>query len=604
MNHSLKNRMKGKVDVWWQKTQSLNSNLIVPNISNMESYLGLPFRNRMKGIFDILAPERKVGKLYPIHDTFASEKNPYSIYGNSNNILVGYSEGKKYEGLLKFNLQELFPSYSEDAYILIDSVLKLTISNVRDIKDIDLNFYEVSLGNWNENSTTWANKPIKSNILASTINIKGDESETGDFEIYIDIGELIYKWLNNPQNNNGIIMETKETINNIISIYSKENGNENLNPQLLITYIDLNSPFVTKNKYLHSVVSVWENKTSSITSELEVEVVQSTKSIASEFLILNKPGDLLSSLEITRDRVYCELDVVGNHIASEVTVYSSATNRISNTLNVRQINMDNEIKISKLYNIENELIVGKGSMLQGFLGINANRLVNDISFKYENNIISEVYADSNWRILNDITIPNISNINGYLYCSDFLESRLTNILNISDVYNLDNHIYISSINSISNYLGVYKFDSINNIVQIINDIVTSDVNIIDVNYADSVVVVQGWTLSNYLDVSCLDTIQSNIDIPRITSINNNVTILNEIIENQLNVYIKKNKYLDSEIYVLATNNIYSLFDLKYESSIYNEVAVYVDKISVLYGYLEIINEDWEYHQRKGYGYIM
>ncbi len=62
--------------------------------------------------------------------------------------------------------------------------------------------------------------------------------------------------------------------------------------------------------------------------------------------------------------------------------------------------------------------------------------------------------------------------------------------------------------------------------------------------------------------------------------------------------------MDSEIYLLATNNIYSLFDLKYESRIYNEVSVYVDKISVLHGYLEIINEDWEYHQRKGYGYII
>ncbi len=94
-----------------------------------------------------------------------------------------------------------------------------------------------------------------------------------------------------------------------------------------------------------------------------------------------------------------------------------------------------------------------------------------------------------------------------------------------------------------------KFDSTNNIVQVINDIVTSDVNVIDVNYVNSSIAVQGWTLSNYLDVSCLNTIQSNIGIPRITSINNNVTILNEIIENQLNVYIKKiNMWIAKFIY--------------------------------------------------------
>ena len=46
-----------------------------------------------------------------------------------------------------------------------------------------------------------------------------------------------------------------------------------LNPQLIITYIDLNS-FVS-NSYLNSTVSVWENKVSSITSELEVEVRRS-----------------------------------------------------------------------------------------------------------------------------------------------------------------------------------------------------------------------------------------------------------------------------------------------------------------------------------------
>ena len=249
--------MKGKVDVWWRKTQGLENMLSVPSSNSVGGYLGMPFRNRMKGNFDILAPTRFVKALNPLHDTFVSEASPYSIYGRSNNILVGYSGGKKYEGLLKFNIQEAFPMFNKDAYILIDCTLKLTIANTRDIQDGDVDFYEVSLGDWNEDSTTWANKPIKSNELASAIFVEGDSSDTGNTSIYVDMNELVPKWLDNPRKNNGIFVETRETIDNIISFYSKENGEAELNPQLIITYIDLNSPFVSKNNYLNSTVSVY-----------------------------------------------------------------------------------------------------------------------------------------------------------------------------------------------------------------------------------------------------------------------------------------------------------------------------------------------------------
>ncbi len=642
--------MKGKVDVWWRKTQDLENMLSVPSSSSVGGYLGMPFRNRMKGNFDILAPTRFVKALNPIHDTFVSEVSPYSIYGRSNNILVGYNNNKKYEGLLKFNIQEAFPIFNKDAYILIDCTLKLTIANTRDIKDGDIDFYEVSLGDWNENSTTWANKPIKSNELASAISVEGDSGDTGNTSIYVDMNELVPKWLDNPRKNNGIFIETRETIDNIISFYSKENGEAELNPQLIITYIDLNSPFVSKNNYLNSTVSVWENKVSSITSELEVEVRRSTNTTNSELLILGNPGDLLASVEIVKDRLVCELNVISEYVPSELGVYTNETSRVNSTINVSQINVDSEVRISHLYNLEANLTVGKASHAGGFLGINANRIVNELRMSSLNSVDNEISTlavgyvsnelysnylaasdgqiviDGGKTVVGDLEVITNSHLYGDLFYGRFADmpaeldispyKNLMSELGVKYGVDISNEVSTLSVRYIDNYLRatgssrlvnsieISSSSFIDGTLDILADYIKGEIVLFDVANLKSVISVQSWTLDNKIRVSHHGDITSDIVVPDSSFVDSYASILNEHIKATANVYVRENNYLDASVYALAMSTLDGELSFNYGSIIYNEMMVYVDKISVLNAYLEIYNEDWEYEQRRGYGYIM
>lgn len=645
-----RNRMKGKVDVWWRKTQDLENMLSVPSSSSVGGYLGMPFRNRMKGNFDILAPTRFVKALNPIHDTFVSEVSPYSIYGRSNNILVGYNNNKKYEGLLKFNIQEAFPVFNKDAYILIDCTLKLTIANTRDIKDGDIDFYEVSLGDWNENSTTWANKPIKSNELTSAISVEGDSGDTGNTSIYVDMNELVPKWLDNPRKNNGIFIETRETIDNIISFYSKENGEAELNPQLIITYIDLNSPFVSKNNYLNSTVSVWENKVSLITSELEVEVRRSTNTTNSELLILGNPGDLLASLEIAKDRLVCELNVISEYVPAELEVYTNDTSRVNSSISVAQINVESRLRISQLYSLEADLKVGKGKYASGFLGINANRIVNKLRLSSMSNIhgqtntlavnyiSNELYSnyltsiegqiviDGGKTVVGDLEVITNSHLYGDLFYGRFADmhaeldispyKNLMSELGVKYGVDISNEVSTLSVGYIDNYLRatgssilvnsieISRPSLIDGTLNILADYIKGEVVLFDVYNLKSVISVQSWTLDNILRVSYHSDIVSNISVPDSSLVDSYVVILNEHIKATANVYVRENDYLDASVYALAMSTLDGELSFNYGSVIYNDMMVYTDKISVLNAYLEVYNEDWEYEQRRGYGYIM
>ena len=642
--------MKGKVDVWWRKTQDLENMLSVPSSSSVGGYLGMPFRNRMKGNFDILAPTRFVKALNPIHDTFVSEVSPYSIYGRSNNILVGYNNNKKYEGLLKFNIQEAFPVFNKDAYILIDCTLKLTIANTRDIKDGDIDFYEVSLGDWNENSTTWANKPIKSNELTSAISVEGDSGDTGNTSIYVDMNELVPKWLDNPRKNNGIFIETRETIDNIISFYSKENGEAELNPQLIITYIDLNSPFVSKNNYLNSTVSVWENKVSLITSELEVEVRRSTNTTNSELLILGNPGDLLASLEIAKDRLVCELNVISEYVPAELEVYTNDTSRVNSSISVAQINVESRLRISQLYSLEADLKVGKGKYASGFLGINANRIVNKLRLSSMSNIhgqtntlavnyiSNELYSnyltsiegqiviDGGKTVVGDLEVITNSHLYGDLFYGRFADmhaeldispyKNLMSELGVKYGVDISNEVSTLSVGYIDNYLRatgssilvnsieISRPSLIDGTLNILADYIKGEVVLFDVYNLKSVISVQSWTLDNILRVSYHSDIVSNISVPDSSLVDSYVVILNEHIKATANVYVRENDYLDASVYALAMSTLDGELSFNYGSVIYNDMMVYTDKISVLNAYLEVYNEDWEYEQRRGYGYIM
>ena len=68
--------------------------------------------------------------------------------------------------------------------------------------------------------------------------------------------------------------------------------------------------------------------------------------------------------------------------------------------------------------------------------------------------------------------------------------------------------------------------------------------------------------------------------------------------------MNKEKYLGAAIHSLAVNSVDGETSFNYGSILPSEMMVYVDKISVLNSYLEVYNEDWEYEQRRGYGYIM
>ena len=594
INTSFRNRMKFKVDVWWEKTNKVENELTIPNIDSILNTVKIPFRNRMKFKVDIQAPKRQIARVLPIHDTFVSEANPYMNFGTGNSILVG-DNGKKYEGLLKFNLQETFPLYNPDHLIILDSKLKLTVSNTRDIKDTVLNMYEVFEGGWTETSVTWKNKPYYSNEVFSSVELSKKENEGKDnIEIFLDVQDLVLKWLENPRKNNGVLLDTND-IDNVISFFSKENYDVEVKPQLLITYIDLNSPFVTGNKYLKSSVNVWENKINNLLNELEVITKHSTSKITSEMLILNKPGDLIASLSISKDKLPCTIDLVGHHISASLGIYTKKTQRIENTLGIKGINVENELRISHSEDILNQLKVTYGKYLKGFLGINANRIVNELDtsilnaltsylaiyeFSTIQNKLSTTYENS---ILNNLDLKPYSYLEDKIRIShrnsttgEIIIPPLSNIKNKLEVYarggNLDCDIFYGTFADLVAYLRI-KPQS-----YLLNTLSFALVNAIDGNISTLAVrqVVNNIkyssvkNLTNYLSYSNINYIKSVLNIVGSHMLSSVKVQPTECLDGQISI---QGVTVDGDISISTKNQIKALVNLIEESKIINELKV-------------------------------
>ena len=58
--------------------------------------------------------------------------------------------------------------------------------------------------------------------------------------------------------------------------------------------------------------------------------------------------------------------MISEYVTSELGVYINETSRVNSTINVSQINVDNEVRISHLYDLEANLTVGRHHTQEDF----------------------------------------------------------------------------------------------------------------------------------------------------------------------------------------------------------------------------------------------
>ena len=346
-------------------------------------------------------------------------------------------------------------------------------------------------------------------------------------------------------------------------------------------------------------------------------------------------------MEIAKDRLVCELNVISEYVPAELEVYTNDTSRVNSSISVAQINVESRLRISQLYSLEADLKVGKGKYASGFLGINANRIVNklrqtntlavnyisnELYSNYLTSIEGQIVIDGGKTVVGDLEVITNSHLYGDLFYGRFADMHaeldispyknlmselgvkygvdISNEVSTLGVGYIDNYLRATGSSILVNSIEISRPSLIDGTLNILADYIKGEVVLFDVYNLKSVISVQSWTLDNILRVSYHSDIVSNISVPDSSLVDSYVVILNEHIKATANVYVRENDYLDASVYALAMSTLDGELSFNYGSVIYNDMMIYTDKISVLNAYLEVYNEDWEYEQRRGYGYIM
>ncbi|QPW61980.1 DNRLRE domain-containing protein [Clostridium botulinum] len=643
---SFKNRMRGKIDVHWIKENNLSSKLCIPINNYTTSSLNIPYRNRMRGLYDITAPKREIKTLYPVEDTFVSEANPYMIFGSGNSILVGNNNSKQNIGLVKFDLSDFNLLTS---IILLDCKLRLTISNVRDINNFKLEMKEVFNGSWSELTTTWLNQPYISNEVKSIIDFTKQSNETKDIVIEIDVKKQVEKWLKNPKQNQGVALNVNK-LNEMVAFYSKEFSVKEKSPQLLIKYINLNSPFMHEIESIMNYLNVWQVDTNNMLSELEVVTKHSTNNIDASIIVLHNSGDCFAELEIVKDRLLCETYITSGYCTSNLEVFTQNSKMLNSRIQVKGENLTNTLEVYGSKDVQGSVGVSILNAIKSMLQINPNRLVNLIDIHSWQSIASQLEVNNKWKLLNKLGIAYGNHIDNILeviqldhisneikvlankilmnevFYGRFADltgnvgvapsSILSNFINVYYTNSLENELSTLSVNKITNELnssigkyikaelGYTYSKELLNTLNISDGRIINTLTIQDVEYVLNSIQVQQRAIHGKLSYSTKNNINNTVVIPSISILNNELKCLNEKITNIIDVYVKETKYQRAYIHTLGCVPIKSLVKYTYESNIENDLNIYVDGISVNQCFLEVVNKRYEIYKNKGYGYIM
>jgi hypothetical protein len=149
---------------------------------------------------------------------------------NLDRLYIGNKSGKIARAFIKY---DIMPTLPEDAQVT-DATMTLTILNGTSTAS-NINAYQVTGGNWESGTITWANMPSTNTRLAANISHNNLTKYTFSCRVAAQ-----YWYRNHPngdRNNYGIMLRYyDETIADYNAVYSADCSSENKRPSLVIFY--------------------------------------------------------------------------------------------------------------------------------------------------------------------------------------------------------------------------------------------------------------------------------------------------------------------------------------------------------------------------------
>lgn len=181
-----------------------------------------------------VGPERT-----PQQDCTLDSGSPSTNFCTGWPLYVGRTAAHDHRALLKFDVAGAIPDRQAD---VLDAQLSLYLEDGTDAVDMDVDLHEAT-GSWT-NAATWAKRDSTNNWTSaggdfasprSTYSKNFGQYGDGAFH-YFQPNELVQSWVDGSKTNNGMLLKTAETADQMFTISSTDSVDQSKWPSLYVAY--------------------------------------------------------------------------------------------------------------------------------------------------------------------------------------------------------------------------------------------------------------------------------------------------------------------------------------------------------------------------------
>jgi hypothetical protein len=404
------------------------SHFYVLNRKDISGSIAITPNGSMKGVFDLLPPPKTVIKLSPVKDAFIREGIKTLNYGAEQTMLVGYSadNNERYRSLLGFDVSSI-----PDNQTIDKAVLKLYNSSANPI-DQPIGLYS-AYNTWTELGVTWKNQPfVDATVGSATVGKR-------EGFIEFDVLDIVSKWKKHELNNNGFILKAiDETVNQYLSLYTKESSNPDLKPVLEVTYYDNNIRSIGRFQIRSSgIIKGFAYK--DITGHLVIPTYDRSRELLSKIKVRN-PDFVESNIFASRP-----------YLQSNIIVQQRDKSQLISNIVVRQ---------KRIVEIDSMLFVSV-RQLKSKLGVPFTQdITSNIGVKAigKNDLVSKIFVSRNYLQSSIIVDRRINNFRSKIQVQGTNSRDINGLITVKQVYQLTTSIFINKVIVPSNIKVVHFSD--------------------------------------------------------------------------------------------------------------------------------------------------
>ncbi|AMM44863.1 pectate lyase [Bacillus phage SP-15] len=342
------NKMTGISDIIGVNESNIQGSIRINQYDSLPSSIRISPRNKMTSIIEIRPPERINGTVSVNKDSYVRQSLDKFNFGQDPTLTMGYSANKaeKFRTLVGFDISDI--TNLREGYSIDEVHLKLRFTIGRNPKS-SLSLYE-AIGDWTELGVTWSNQPRIGGLVSKKYVTDSTEGYiTFDITDYIrNAKEQGITYLSFYLN------ATDELENNTTSFFSKESGN---GPTIEYKYYDevlrnSSKADLDSNVFIYSIGHKDQRSKINVKGIVWSEIPSS--------ILVQRPGDFLSSITVTRSDMSGSMDVIArddSDIKSSLTVQESLYFDIGGSIIPSKKSMPSEIYVAERYDVSSSLSV-------------------------------------------------------------------------------------------------------------------------------------------------------------------------------------------------------------------------------------------------------